>query len=251
MKTKILRFNDKGLQKFSRLMEAIKKEEYNYKGSQGTPITQDQAEEIKKLTEDNDLTENLNIGEIEKDKIFRNRFEMGKYISTYVDYDEFYTDKGLWAWLSCLYFDQLLAPKKELLLLGSEYRYIPDNGRMRYYRHLLRMPCLLYQKYDDASKIFLSIPCYRHSDFVEQSQKSKMLNNPRMIQLCENLFYDKKKETLKKGIATNKKQPGSFRRLVSTVTEQLYMNYDLYEMDSDKIMEILPDEFEKWQEGVN
>ncbi len=247
MSTEILKFNETGLQTLSRLMESMKKEKYNYKGSQGTPITESQVVEIKSLAEDLSLTEKVDLKEIDKNKIFTNRFELGKYISSFIDYDQFYTDTGLWAWLSCLYFDQFLAPKEGLFLLGSEYRYIPDNGRMRYYRHLLRMSCLLYQKYNDSSKLFLSIPCYRHSDFVEQSQKSKMLNNPKMIQLCENLFYDEEKGSLKSGIATNKKQPGSFRRLVSTVTEQLYMNYDLFEMNSENIIEILPDEFNRWK----
>ena len=50
-------------------------------------------------------------------------------------------------------------------------------------------------------------------DFVEQSQKSRMLNNAKMIQLCEKLFYDAEKRALKAGIATKQKQPGSFKGL--------------------------------------
>lgn len=249
METPVLRFNEKGIQKFSRLMDSMKREEYEYKGSQGTPISAEQIKEIKQLASDTELTEDTKLGQIDSGKIFSNRFEMGKYLSQTISYEAHYKDSGLWAWISCLYFDQLLKPKDGEFLLGSEYRYIPENGRLRYYRHLVRMACMVYQKYGETSKIFLSIECHTHSDFVEQSQKAKMLNNQNMIDLCQVLFYDEEKKALKSGVSTNKKQPGSFRRLVSAVTEQLYMNYDLFEMDSNKISEILPSEFEKWKTG--
>lgn len=131
-------------------------------------------------------------------------------------------------------------------LLGSEYRYIPDENRLRYYRHLTKMAWSIFRQYGEKSKLFLSVPCSTHSDFVEQSQKDEVRSNPHLIDLCLDLFYDENKARLKKGVASSEKTPGSFRRLVSVVSPQLYMNFDLYEMPSDRIRDILPREFERW-----
>ena len=81
--------------------------------------------------------------------------------------------------------------------------------------------------------------------------KADLLNASRqcdLIELCLDLFYDEKVARLKKGVAGSVNKPGSFRRLVSIISPQLYMNFDLYEMPSQRIQDILPREFEKWFE---
>jgi len=55
--------------------------------------------------------------------------------------------------------------------------------------------------------------------------------------------------SLKRGAADSKgKRPGSLRRLI-TVIDQFSLTYDLYGMNDDEILDLLPSEFERWRNG--
>lgn len=243
----VCRFNEIGIDEVRQKIEALRKSENTFKGSHGTPITLDQMKELKALAHKPSLITSLDLNcTIDLDLKFPNRLELGKYLNTILSSQTHENDDNLWTWLSIAYIEQLLAPRKDgTYLLGSEYRYIPNNNRLRYHRHLVRMAWKIYSQYSDDAIIFLSVKPYTHSDFVEQSQKTSFLNNPNIAKTCRTLFFDEKKKKLKKGVAANKNTaPGSMRRLVGVVFEQLEMNYDLYETEPHKIIDLLPSDFE-------
>lgn len=243
----IRRFTDKGLQSVKLKLESLRDHKFSGKGKQGTPITEDDVKSIMSLAFDPSLTETTpNHGFIDLTQKFADRNELGKYLVTVISDKKFSVDIGLWTWLSLIYFDQILAPSQGKYLLASEYRYIPDESRLRYYRHLVRMAWMIRLHWDDRARLFLSIPCYQHTDFVEQSQKRDVISNPNMIDLALTLFYDENGQRLKKNVADSVKSPGSYRRLVSVVSKQLFMNFDVVEMPSDRIKSVLPNEFSKW-----
>ncbi len=246
--TRVMRFTPQGISAVRLAIEGLRDQASSKKGSLGTPISPDDLDTLAQLALRDDLTEAFEEKlEIDTSRQFASRFEMGCYLAGIVTHAKAEQDDGLWTWISMVYLAQLLARRKDgQALLGSEYRYIPDNNRLRYYRHLAKMAWSIYRQYGEKSKLFLSVPCSTHSDFVEQSQKDDVRSNPHLIDLCLDLFYDEKAEKLRKGVAGSEKTPGSFRRLVSVISPQLYMNFDLYEMPSGRIREILPREFEKW-----
>ncbi|MAW90587.1 MAG: hypothetical protein CL574_05740 [Altererythrobacter sp.] len=246
--TQVMRFTPNGIAAVRLAIEGLRDEASTKKGSQGTPILSDQLESLAQLALRQDLVEafasNLTI---DTTREFANRYEMGRYLASIVTSAQAEKDTGLWTWISMVYLSQLLAPRKDgTFLLGSEYRYIPDDSRLRYYRHLARMAWTIFRQYGEKSKLFLSIPCSTHSDFVEQSQKDDVRSNSHLIDLCLDIFYDEKQARLRKGVAGDVKTPGTFRRLVSVISPQLYMNFDLYEMPAERIRSVLPREFEKW-----
>jgi len=244
----LMRFNEKGMTAVRVAIEALRSEASTGKGSQGTPISSEGVETLSRLACRPDLTEAVGQGkEIDPTRQFINRFDMSEYLAGIVSTPQSETDDGLWTWISMLYIRQLLAPRNDGgWLLASEYRYVPDNSRLRYYRHLVRMGWSIFRQYGTKSRLFLSIPCSTHSDFVEQSQKDDVRSNPHLIDLCLEIFYDEDARKLKKGVASSQDTPGSFRRLVSVISPQLYMNFDLFEMPADKIRNILPREFRRW-----
>ncbi|WP_108788693.1 hypothetical protein [Erythrobacter sp. Alg231-14] len=246
--TKVMRFTDEGIAAVRTAIEGLRDEGSTKKGSQGTAISPEELDTLSKLARRQDLIEPYTEQvEIDPSKQFSSRYDMGQYLAGIITHMKAERDAGLWTWISMVYLSQLLARRQDgQFLLGSEYRYIPDDNRLRYYRHLSKMAWSIFKQYGEKSKLFLSIPCSTHSDFVEQSQKDDVRSNPHLVDLCLELFYDKKAAKLKKGVATSVKTPGSFRRLVSIISPQLYMNFDLYDMSAARIREILPSEFEKW-----
>lgn len=245
----VMRFTDKGITEVRMTIESLRKEAHTKKGSQGTPISREEASALSALAKRADLVEAVpEFGEIDTSTRFENRMAMGEYLAKTISAGTADDDKGLWTWISMIYLDQLLAPRSDgTLLLASEYRYIPDKNRLRYYRHLAKMAWTIFRQYENRARLFLSIPCHVHSDFVEQSQKDDVRSNPNIIDLCLELFYDEDNAILKKGVGASVKREGSFRRLVSIVSPQLYMNFDLYEMSADRIDQILPIEFRQWK----
>lgn len=242
------RFNEKGMTTVRLALEALRSEASSRKGSQGTPISVEEVETLSQIAFRAELVEPVGQNpEIDAARQFPDRFDMSEYLASIVSTPQAETDDGLWTWISLLYIRQLLAPRSDgQWLLASEYRYVPDNSRLRYYRHLVRMGWSIFRQYGAKSRLFLSVPCSTHSDFVEQSQKDDVRSNPHLIDLCLDLFYDEQARKLKKGVASTQDTPGSFRRLVSVISPQLYMNFDLYEMPSGRIRNILPREFLKW-----
>ncbi len=246
----IHRFNARGVSAVRLAIEGLRSQGNTGKGSQGTPIAAEQIEALRALSLRDDLIEPAGCGTIDASRLFPNRFVMSEYLAHVIGDPKAEGDDGLWTWISMVYISQLLAPRKDgVLLLASEYRYIPDNNRLRYYRHLVRMGWTIFRQYGSKARLFLSVPCFTHSDFVEQSQKDDVQSNPHLIDLCLELFYDEDGKKLKKGVASSERTPGSFRRLVSVVSPQLYMNYDLYEMPSSRISGVLPKEFHRWMLG--
>ena len=244
----LMRFNVKGMAAVRLAIEGLRSEASTKKGSLGTPISAEEMETLSQIAFRADLTETVGQGQaIDAARQFSNRFDMSEYLASIVTNPQAEADDGLWTWISMLYIGQLLALRSDgRWLLASEYRYVPDNSRLRFYRHLVRMGWSIFRQYGAKSRLFLSVPCSTHSDFVEQSQKDDVRSNPHLIDLCLDLFFDEQARKLKKGVASDQNTPGSFRRLVSVISPQLYMNFDLYEMPSGKIRDILPREFQKW-----
>ena len=243
---KLYRFTDHGKSLVRQQIEALRKAETSFKGSQGTPISSEQMQSLKALAFDPSLREEVSDQcVLDLGLVFPSRYDLGRYLCEILPGRELEGDDNFWTWLSVAYIDQLLAPKKDgTFLLASEYRYIPNNSRLRYYRHLVRMAWKICYQYSEDAKMFLSIEPFKHSDFVEQSQKTDFLSNPNVTKACRLIFFDEKKQKLRKGVSASKyTAPGSMRRLVGVVFKQLDMNFDLHETSANSIITLLPHDF--------
>lgn len=192
-------------------------------------------------------------------RTFANRLDAAKYLSDAlrnVDRQEVDTNHGLWTWLALFYFDQLCPPKlggtREP---GEKHRYIlpkldSDEHFRHYYRHLLAGPFRIYRLHGESARLLLHPPVYTHGDFSEQlASRMEFITNRGLIQAVHALYYDAGKDAPKRG-ATNRKKPGTLRRFIALI-HQLDLTYDLYSLNGQQILRLLPNEFDTWRPATS
>ncbi len=64
------------------------------------------------------------------------------------------------------------------------------------------------------------------------------------MEAADELYWDKVKKRPKTN-ASNRKMMGNIRRLVAVIW-QLELTYDVYTMSAEKILQLLPSEFQQW-----
>ncbi len=186
---------------------------------------------------------------------FTNKLEMARYLHDLfcdLDYPLVLKDKGIWAWLSLFFFDQL-CPKTHgnRYKPGKRYRWVPEISNFQtYYRHLLRGPYLIYNFHKDKPEramALLSGDIDKLGDLHEQiASRQELITNKSLIEATYTLYYNPKTRSNKKG--SGGKGGGSPRRLADII-DQFNLTWDLYFMTPDMILTLLPEEFEKFRKN--
>lgn len=191
--------------------------------------------------------------DIDRNRRFTRRFNAAAYLYERLTplrtpaYQHLERDKGLWAWLALLWFNQLCLPDRNGMLRPKERaRWIPvlDDAR-RYYRHLLLGPYLIYRmhaKTPDLAEAVLSSEVHVGTGEVFRTiiETQQFVTSPSVIGLIGRLYYDSKRKRLIRGAGT--KGQGGVRRL-GNVLSQLDRTYDLHSIRVNELMSLLPQEF--------
>ncbi|MDA7615164.1 hypothetical protein N8574_01840 [Akkermansiaceae bacterium] len=155
---------------------------------------------------------------------------------------------GLWDWLAAYYFNDLCPLKSD----GSRKvralaHYRLDGDYRRSYRHLIYGPVSRFRSQGDCSKIFLSGPPSRFSDWAEQTaSRQEIGGNAGIAEALCILYWDDEKQAPKRGAAPNRKVAGTLRRFVA-IMKQLALNYDLNGVSAQGLIDLLPREFDGWK----
>ena len=154
---------------------------------------------------------------------------------------------GLWAWLTFILRDQLfrrdVSGKRKV---GEIHRWYPSdpNDWQKGQRHLLRMPVqLLYSLDDDADHLLCGHPSVL-PEIREQLTSQHDMFNQTFQRVARSLYFDDANGALKHGVGG--KGRGSPRRLAK-VRQQLDVTWDLEDLDSERILKMLPGEFERFK----
>jgi len=194
------------------------------------------------------------LGSAEVDAIaLESKLAAAKYLQDQLatlDKSEVENNAGLWTWLSLLLFDQVCpAGPHGQRTPGELVRHVLSRHVQRYYRHLLAGPYRLLQLHGDRARVFLHGPLTEHGDFSEQlASRMQLVTNRSLIEAVDRLYYDPGSDGAgrpKRGAAT-RTRPGNLRRLVAVI-QQLDLTYDMYAMNSDQILDLLPEEFQRWR----
>jgi len=159
-------------------------------------------------------------------------------------------DKGLWAWLSLLFFDEVCpADGRGHRKPGERARHIPDpTNFQRYYRHLLAGPWRVYRTHrDDPSraKVVLCQPLHTPGDLVEQlASRQELVTNRAFMAAATVLYVDSATRQPKRGAGG--KTRGTARRLAD-FCNQIDVTWDLYSMEVSELLGKLPKEFDRFQ----
>lgn len=188
---------------------------------------------------------------IDENRKFSNRFEMAKYLFSMfdkikIDGAKIINERNLWTWIAYVWFDQICPLKNGERKVRETGKYICSSDYTDYYRHLIAFTYDVFCIHGDNSRIFLYSPVNEHNDFIEQlASRQKIISSVKLIETVTKLYLDSKSGFPKKG-AQSRNRPGNVRRLIS-VFDQLELTYDIRNIDSNKIVKMLPKEFDGWK----
>jgi hypothetical protein len=187
---------------------------------------------------------------------FATRLEAAQYLDEVFQHSNLVgieTNRGMWAWLSLFYFDQLCPADGHGRREPKEMaRWIPEvNNYQRYYRHLLAGPYRIYRAHRDCPERALALlhnPLHKPGDIVGQiASRQEYVTNKAVVEAATKLYIEPASRTAKRGAQT--KGPGGPRRFAA-VLNQLDVTWDLYAMTADEILEMLPSEFNRFKKSA-
>ena len=182
-------------------------------------------------------------------EMFANRFELGRFLYSLFDNAPIIgldNDRGIWAWLAAFYFENLCPPG---ISPGDRARWIPDVGNFRkYYRHLLVGPYQIYRAHHTRPEITLALLAnapHEPGDVAEQlTARQELVTNERVMEVATKLYVNPITNQLKRGAAA--RDNGSARRLAAFLN-QLDLTWDLYSLNPDQLLDLLPSEFDRFK----
>lgn len=186
-----------------------------------------------------------------------NRLELARHLHSVISsagLADVERDIGLWAWLTLFHFDTVCPRAKGGARKPRERAaYLPEpNNFQRYYRHLLLGAYLIYRANEDnpaRAMAFLCKPAHVIDDVVAQlAARQEYVTNKAVVDLATRLYFDSDTGTHRRGAGGKGK--GSARRLAD-VLAQFDVTWDLYAMDSEEFLRVLPPEFDRFREHAS
>jgi len=224
--------------------------------------------EISKITAVRDEILNSNefseeIAEIDcgsPEALPQSKLEATKYIFDMLEKCDVVAEKNveLWSWLSVYYLFQLLGDvvegsDPEECRVEADPRFILEpNSYSTYYRHLFAGPWGIYKSHNgdmdiiggvlaDSSRGSIAAP----GEVYEQlAARQEIITSKSLLKLATKYYLDKDKKQLKTGAPG--KDKGSARRFAACI-RQFSRTWDLYGLESDKIDQLMPKEFDKYR----
>lgn len=207
--------------------------------------------DIPELLGEPDLTEGT--GEPIEIIPFRNRRDAAEHLDeglrSLQDVVNIERDRGLWTWLALAWIDELAPAVLGERKIRAHSRWIlaVDDYR-KYYRHLLAGPYYVYRAHrddPDRAMAVLATAVESPGDIVESvASRQDIVRSPGLMEVFTRLYFDFGSGTLKKGAAS--KSDGSARRLAK-ILMQYDLTWDIVGMSSDEILDLLPQEFDRFR----
>lgn len=185
-------------------------------------------------------------------KPFASRWGAGEYLWNQLQPlppEEVEANRGLWAWLSLYYFDQVCPRRPDgSRQPGQDYRHVPDFSFRYRYRHLLYGPYAVYRRHRGHAILVLSGPLHRQQRiYWEITSRTDLIASRGVLEALNALYLDRSRGIPKRGAQAAIPRPGTVLRFVR-VLQQLDVTYDVYGMTGDEILKLLPPEFDEWRE---
>ena len=182
---------------------------------------------------------------------FDTRREAGAYLSEQLrDVQHLITDDaGVWSWLGMFYFPEIVRVQDGHVQLHADETSLFLSGRaaQRRYRHYLWAAWRvwwLYEQHGDDMRFFLDQPVTDSGDIARAVlDYPRVFTSAGVIQLILQLYTHG--QGTKTGFSARQGRPGNVRHLLR-VLPQLELTYDVYGMEPNALLEVLPDDFRAW-----
>jgi len=200
------------------------------------------------LLTDSDTSEPFSPERWIEERSFGTRLDAARYLcEVFEGLSALEEDVGLWSWLSLYFFDQVCPVRADgTRSPGRDYRHILEPGYRYGHRHLLGGPYLVYRLHGDEALLLLCTKVHVENNFHhELASRQALISNREIIRAAAILYLHPRRRTPKRQ-AQDRRAPGNLYRFVD-VLQQLDLTYDLYSMSAEKILELLPAEFDAWK----
>ena len=191
-------------------------------------------------------------GEIEVERRpFRTRREAAEYLAPLLEpvSHRAADDAGVWSWLGMFYFaDIVRVADGEAQIAGLDETFVVhrDNqlSYQRRYRHYLWGSWRLYEQHGEGAAFLLDQQITAFGDIPTWTfGVGRIFNSVGVIPLVLRLYTDG--QTQKRGFFARR---GGLRQLVR-VLDQLERTHDVYGMEPEALLRVLPSEFRAWDGG--
>ncbi len=186
------------------------------------------------------------------------RREVGAYLAKQLDPVKHLVtdDAGVWSWLGMYYFADVVRVKDGRVQLHADETslFLGGRAKQRRYRHYLWAAWRawrLHEQHGEAVAYFLDQPATDSGDIAKA-----ILDYPRVytsigiVPLILRLYTDG--QQTKSGFSVRARKgkpppkPGNIWHLIERVLPQLELTYDVYGMEPDALLRILPEPFRAW-----
>ena len=205
--------------------------------------------------------------DFDENQSFHRRWDVAEYYNSLLgansdDWKRFISDEGALVACTILHFSSLCERKTDgtweirMDTKATSPReafpyYIPLPRERRYYRHRIRGPMVVQNVGREFTRPILHGRAYQHGDFMEQvtGRPDKFLT-PSILELTYRLYWNPETNSTHSGwSSTHKPRPdGVLRRLFGpeSFTKVNEKTFDFMSMNTDQIIEMLPEEFNYW-----
>ena len=201
---------------------------------------------------------------VSKNIVFKTNHDIGAYLADQIEMSlpEIEKHRGLWSWLGLYYFHVLCPPERMHLQRNGGvkewnlYLYRNDwDKNKKDIRHLLWTPFFIVRTYGgDVGKLCLLNSVYEHGDAIEGAMNREDMSWNKSILEAIDFLYVKpnnngdgfmNKNNTESGVTVfAKDKGGGSLRHFFRLMKQYKLVYDLYSMNKDEILDLLPSEFD-------
>lgn len=230
------KLNEAGIQRFESYIVSLKQD--------GRLPVPDVLLEDPEFSEENGLNVNF------EPRMFNSRYECGEYLAGLIDSNEsaaILHDRGFWSALALLWFDQLCPVKSGGIRKPSmAYNYILSLHHWHYQRHAIRTSWQLVSAHANNARFLIGRAMDVRGDLVEQFMgRQDYLSCNGVVDCASKLYLDEKAGQYKKGSAA-RKSAGTMTRYIAWL-QQIEQTYDIYSMSGSDLLQMLPEEFNRFK----
>jgi len=196
---------------------------------------------------------------IDEKKIFDTRMEIGSYLyqklsiagikreTVIVEAPEIWNN--VWSWLGSVWMEQFIIKRNDVYNVPAISRFIGSSDWRRFYRHFVATPYYIYSLHEESnSKLFLDCVPWVHNEFMEQiASRQWIITSRPLVELAHILYWNRDTNRPKRG--ARGKGRGTARRF-GKVINQFRLTYDIYRMNTQEILNLLPSEFKEWYDST-
>ena len=166
---------------------------------------------------------------------------------------------GLWTWLAAVWLPRLCGRAGDgpdaPLDVKEPVKYVLSLETQKFYRHLVAGPAWLRHLHGDRARLFLSQKPYYHPDVAEQvvgTAQAEYAGLPEVVRLIDRLYWDPdarapKVRATNRGGKNEPHPPGVLRALLA-VLGQIGCTHDLPSLSADRLLAMLPAEFDRFRD---